>query len=187
HLDVYLADQTLRDHGVGVESRHAAGPLSVLVRSAPAVYIQTLGVFRVIRDGVMIPLTAWKSKKARDLLKILVAQRRPVPRDRLMELLWPEKDPALASNRLSVVLSMIRDVLRVHPAGEDPLVTTDGAVALNPAQVRVDVEDFLTLAADALNANRVKKPDATARLIAAVATHTGDFLIEDPYEEWAIE
>jgi DNA-binding SARP family transcriptional activator len=187
HLDAYLADHMLREHGVDVESRRAAGPLGILVRSAPAVSIQTLGVFRVIRDGTMVPIAEWKSKKARSLLKILVAQRRPIPRDQLMELLWPEKDPTLASNRLSVVLSMIRDVLRPHPEGVDPLITTNGVVALNPAQVRVDVEDFLTQAADALDAHRAKKPDATARLAVAVATHTGDFLIDDPYEEWVIE
>ena len=186
-LDAHLANQMLRDHGVDVESRRAAGPLGVLVRSAPAVFIQTLGVFRVIRDGITVPITEWKSKKARDLLKILVAKRRPVPREQLMELLWPEKDPALASNRLSVLLSMIRDVLRLPPAGEDPLVTTDGMVLLNYTKIRVDVEDFLAQAAAALDADRAKKPDATARLAAAVNTHTGDFLVDDAYEEWVIE
>jgi hypothetical protein len=38
---------------------------------------------------------------------------------------------------------MVRDVLRLHPAGESPLVThRQRVVSLNPAQVRVDVEDF---------------------------------------------
>jgi hypothetical protein len=69
----------LRDHGVDIDSRRVAGPLGVLVRSAPAVSIQTLGVFQVIRDGAPIPNTVWKSKKARDLLKILIARRRPTP------------------------------------------------------------------------------------------------------------
>jgi DNA-binding SARP family transcriptional activator len=56
---------------------------------------------------------------------------------------------------------------------------------LNPAQVRVDVEDFLTQATAALYADRAKKSDATARLVAAVAAHTGDFLEGDPSQEWA--
>jgi ATP/maltotriose-dependent transcriptional regulator MalT/DNA-binding SARP family transcriptional activator len=185
HLDAHLADQMLRDHGVDVDSRRVAGPLGVLVRSAPAVSIQTLGVLQVIRDRAPIPKTAWKSKKARDLLKILVARRRPTPRDQLMELLWPEVDPAVASNRLSVLLSTVRDVLQPHPEGEDPLVTTDGAVSLNPTQVRVDLEDFLAQATAALDADRTKEPDATTRLTAAVAAHTGDFLEDDPYQEWA--
>jgi ATP/maltotriose-dependent transcriptional regulator MalT/DNA-binding SARP family transcriptional activator len=186
HLEAYAAGQLLRDYGVDVESRRAAGPLGVLVRSAPAVFIQTLGVFRVIRDGSPIPTTAWKSKKARDLLKILVARRRSTARDQLMELLWPGVDPAVAGNRLSVLLSTVRDVLQTHPAGEGPLVTTDGAVALNLTQVRVDLEDFLTQATAALDAHRAKAPDATARLESAVAAHTGNFLEEDPYQEWAV-
>ncbi|MGH3984277.1 MAG: AAA family ATPase [Pseudonocardiaceae bacterium] len=185
HLDADRADQLLRDYGVDVESRRAAGPLGVLVRSAPAVSIQTLGAFRVIRHGVPVSNIAWKSKKARDLLKILVARRRPTPRDQLMELLWPRVGPALASNRLSVVLSAVRDVLQPDPAGEGPLDTSGGAVSLNRAQVSVDVEDFLARAIAALDADRTKQPDANGRLVAAVAAHTGDFLEDDPYQEWA--
>jgi DNA-binding SARP family transcriptional activator len=184
-LDAYVADQLLRDHGVDVESRRVAGPLGVLIRSAPAVSIQTLGVFRVIHNGVPIPNTAWKSKKARDLLKILVARRRPTPRDQLMELLWPEVDPALASNRLSVLLSTVREMLQPQAAGEGPLVSTGGAVSLDLTQVSVDVEDFLTQATAALEADRAKEPDAPVRLAAALSAHTGDFLEDDPYQEWA--
>ncbi|MGH3944668.1 MAG: BTAD domain-containing putative transcriptional regulator [Pseudonocardiaceae bacterium] len=183
-IDADLADRMLRDYGVEVESRRAAGPLAALVRSAPAVSIQTLGVFQVIRDGAPIPPTVWKSKKARDLLKILIARRRPTPRDQLMELLWPEAEPAVAGNRLSVLLSTVRDVLQPQSSGEGPLVTTGGAVWLNRAQVSVDVEDFLTRATAALDADRAKAPDATTRVEAALAAHTGDFLEEDPYQEW---
>ena len=185
HLDAYLAQQILREQGVDVDSRQVAGPIGVLVRSAPAVSIQTLGAFRVIRDGVPIPNIAWKSRKARDLLKILVARRRPTPREHLMELLWPEVDPALASNRLSVLLSTVREVLQPQLAGEGPLVSTGGAVSLDRARVSVDVEDFLTQATAALEADRAKEPDAAERLAAALSAHTGDFLEEDPYQEWA--
>jgi len=184
-LDVYLAERMLRDHGVDVESRVVAGPLGVVARSAPAMFIQTLGGFRVVRDGVPIPTVEWKSRKARDLLRLLVARRRPTSRHQLMEMLWPEVDPAVAGNRLSVLLSTLRDALQPYPAGEDPLITTDGAVSLNPAQVRVDVEDFLAQATTALDADRAAEPDATARLAAAVTAHTGGFLEDDPYQEWA--
>jgi DNA-binding SARP family transcriptional activator len=185
HLDAYLADRMLRAHGIDVESRRVAGPLGVLVRSAPAVTIQTLGAFRVIRDGLPVPNTAWKSRKARELLKILIARRRPTHRDQLMELLWPGVDPAVSGNRLSVLLSTLRDVLQPQPMPEDPLVTTDGAVSLNRARITVDVEDFVNQASTALDAARAREPDSTARLEAAVAAHTGDFLEEDPYQEWA--
>jgi ATP/maltotriose-dependent transcriptional regulator MalT/DNA-binding SARP family transcriptional activator len=185
-LQADLADQTLREHGVDLESRCAAGPLGVLFRSAPTVFIQTLGVFQVIHNGVPVPTAAWKSKKARDLLKILVARRRPTPRDQLMDLLWPEVSPAVASNRLSVLLSTVRDVLQPYPVGEGSLVSAGGVVWLNRAKVSVDVDEFLTQAAAALDAHRAEASDATARLTAAVTAHTGDFLEDDPYHEWAL-
>jgi tetratricopeptide (TPR) repeat protein len=126
----HFAEQKLRNYGVALERQRAAGPLGVLASLAPAVFIQTLGEFRVTRDGVPVPTIEWKSKKSRDLLKVLIARRRPTSRDQLMKLLWPRVDPAVAGNRLAVLLSAIRDVLRSHPAGEDPLVTTGGAVSL---------------------------------------------------------
>jgi ATP/maltotriose-dependent transcriptional regulator MalT/DNA-binding SARP family transcriptional activator len=184
-LGAHHADQILQDHGVDISARQVAGPLGVLVRSAPAWSIKTLGVFRVIRDGLPIPYVAWKSKKARDLLRILVARRRPTPREQLMELLWPEVEPAVAGNRLSVLLSAVRDVLQPHPEGEPPLITTDGAVSLNLSQVKIDVEEFLSRATAALNADRADDPTATELLTAALDTYTGAFFEDDPDQEWA--
>lgn len=66
--------------------------------------ISTLGLFALARDGSPVGRREWQSKKARDLLKLLITRRgRPAPRDWLMEVLWPGQDPGLLSNRLSVV------------------------------------------------------------------------------------
>jgi DNA-binding SARP family transcriptional activator len=91
----------------------------------------------------------------------------------------------VASNRLSVLLSTVRDVLQPDPFGEAPLITTNGAVSLHPAQVSVDVEDFLAQATTALDADRANNPTATAQLTAALAAYTGDFFEDDPYQDWA--
>jgi DNA-binding SARP family transcriptional activator len=84
-----------------------------------------------------------------------------------------------------VLLSALRDVLQPRPAGDDPLISTGGAVSLNRALVSIDVDEFPTRATAALSAERSREPDVTARLAAAVAAHTGDFLEDDPYHEWA--
>src|SRR6185369_7923057 len=64
------------------------------VTSRPPVVLEALGSFRVLRNGQPVPITDWQSKKARDLLKMLVARRgRPVPRETLIEALWPDQDP----------------------------------------------------------------------------------------------
>lgn len=178
--------EILRECGVEIASpRHPAGPLAVVGRSTAPVAIRTLGTFQVLRDGVPIPNAAWQSKKARDLLKVLVTRRRPVPREQLMEVLWPEADPARSGNRLSVLLSMVRDVLQPVRSGDVPLVSDGNAVWLDRAQVAIDVEDFLGHAGAALDAHRRGERDATARLVAVETAYTGGFLDDDPYREWA--
>ena len=182
-----LAERTLRAVGVELKSRRVAGPLAVVARATPAVSIRSLGTFQVLREGAPIPNNAWQSKKARDLLKILVTRRRPVSRDHLMELLWPGVEPARSGNRLSVLLSTVRDVLASPPRDTDamPLVTKGNTVWLDRTRASIDVEEFLSHAGTALEAHRRGQADATDRLLAAESEHTGDFLEEDPYQEWA--
>jgi ATP/maltotriose-dependent transcriptional regulator MalT/DNA-binding SARP family transcriptional activator len=145
--------------------------------STAAVRIETLGGFRVLHDGSPVPVAKWPSRKSRDLVKILVSQRgRPVPRETLMSLLWPDSPPRILGNRFSVALSTARTILR--PGG---LITDNDAVRLDPASVSVDVAAFLRDAAAGL------RGDDIALLRTAESAYTGDFLEEDPYEDWAAE
>ncbi|MDQ3887219.1 MAG: tetratricopeptide repeat protein, partial [Actinomycetota bacterium] len=181
-----VAERTLRAAGLELKARRVAGPLAVVARSMPTVSIRSLGMFQVLHEGVPIPSNAWQSRKARDLVKILVTRRRPVTRDQLMELLWPDVEPTKSGNRLSVLLSTVRDVLTPpHDTTATPLITEGNTVWLDRTRVSIDVEEFLTHAHAALTAHRRGQPDATDRLLAAEAEHTGDFLEEDPYQEWA--
>lgn len=179
------AERTLLECGVDVTSRRMAGPLAVTAAAAPALSIRTLGAFQVLRDGEPVPASEWQSRKARDLLKVLVAWRRVVTREQLMELLWPETDPVKSGKRLSVQLSGLRDVLRSPQNGEAGLLVTEGnVVRLDLTQVTVDVEQFLAHATSALDAHRGADPDAVELLRAAEAEYTGGFLEENP-QEWA--
>ena len=112
-LEAEGAERKLRRLGVGETSSRAAGILMALgPEEALPLELQTLGGFRVLRSGIPVSREAWQSKKARDLLKILVARRgRLVSRDEAIETLWPEEDPARTGNRLSVALSTLRSVL----------------------------------------------------------------------------
>ena len=178
------AEGTLRALG-------AHGALASLERLAPPapsadIEVETLGRFRVLRNGEPIPASAWQSRKARDLLKILVARRgRPVPRDALMEALWPEEDPGRLSNRLSVALSTARAVL--DPAKEHEadrfLVADRSAARIDLEHARVDLETFLGAAGEALARSDGNSDELLRR---AEALYTGDFLEEDAYEEWAL-
>jgi ATP/maltotriose-dependent transcriptional regulator MalT/DNA-binding SARP family transcriptional activator len=184
-LEAERAAQTLRASGVDLEWRRAAGPLAVLVQSAPSVSISALGVFQVTRDGMQVGKAEWQSKKARDLLKILVTHRRPVPRDRLQELLWPGVDPGKSGNRLSVLLTTLRDILQPGRDEAGPLRSDGSTVWLDRSRVRVDVDEFLSRADIALGAVRSGEPDAQELLLAALDARGGELLEDDPYDEWA--
>ncbi len=133
----------------------AAGDLcaTIAARDVPPVAIHSLGGFRVLRSGAPVPLTDWQSRKARSLLKFLVARRgQPVHREELMEVLWPNEDPTKTSSRLSVTLSTLRSVLDPDKRFDaERFVTADrDTIRLNLANVSVDVESFLPDAAAGL-------------------------------------
>jgi ATP/maltotriose-dependent transcriptional regulator MalT/DNA-binding SARP family transcriptional activator len=183
-----------RLEAAGVRVRAAAGAAGVLAslppEQAPPLAIRTLGAFAVLRDGQAVAISEWKSRKARDLLKILVARRgRPVPRDVFLELLWPGEEPEKLSNRLSVALSTLRAVL--DPGGRfdpDEFVTGDrSAIRLELEHVAVDVEEFLNESAAALRLRAAGRLDeARSRLEYAESCYAGDFLEEDAYADWAV-
>jgi DNA-binding SARP family transcriptional activator len=169
--------------------RLAYGPPVAAARD-DGVAICTLGAFRLWRDGVPVASTVWQSKKARTLLKILVARRgRSTTRSFLMDALWPEEHPDKLTNRLSVALATVRSVLdpdKRHPP--DWFVEGDrDAVRLNTANISVDVDRFLGLANRGLASHQQGvQPDAEPLLREAEAIYTGDFLEEDPYDDWAV-
>jgi DNA-binding SARP family transcriptional activator len=185
------AQRTFRSIGARGPAADAADIIEAIDRAArPPIRIESLGRFRVIRDGEVVPTTAWQSKKARDLLKILVARRgRPTTRDTFFELLWPGDDPEPLGNRLSVALATVRSVLdpeKRHPA--EWFVPADkSAISLDLEHVELDVEQFVAAARDAARLAR-NGDGARARSTRELAEslYGGDFLEEDPYEDWAV-
>jgi DNA-binding SARP family transcriptional activator/tetratricopeptide (TPR) repeat protein len=179
-----LGARRLADRATDLAERLSAGTRS-------AVEIRALGTFAVVRGGAPVGPREWQSRKARDLLKVLVVRRgRPTTREQLCELLWPDEDPAPLPNRLSVVLAVIRSVFDPHKRyGPDHFLRADrSAVALDLTNVQVDVEDFMTAAADARRTLERGDPDAALRsLTAAESAYGGELLAEDPYADWATD
>jgi DNA-binding SARP family transcriptional activator len=120
-----------------------------------------------------------------------VARRgRAVPRETLMDCLWPDEPPKRLGNRLSVALSTVRGILdpdRAH--ANDWFVRADQtAVSLDADHVMVDVEHFLTGAERGLELLRQGRGEEGLALLAAVEPrYRGDFLEEDLYEDWAAD
>ena len=185
------AEARFRALGARGRAAEAATLIDDADRAArPPLVIESLGRFRVIRDGEVVPATAWQSKKARDLLKILVARRgRPTTRESFFELLWPDDDPEPLGNRLSVALATVRAVLdpdkRYPPEAFVP--ADKRSIALDLDHVELDLARFLDEAAAASRATRGGEHETARRLLeSAESRYGGDFLEEDPYEDWAV-
>jgi ATP/maltotriose-dependent transcriptional regulator MalT/DNA-binding SARP family transcriptional activator len=187
--DPALAEQRLAGLGVGARAAEPAGLLRAIAPvTASPVRIEALGGFRVLRQGVAVRADEWQSRKARDLLKLLVARRgRPTPRELAAETLWPDDDPAKVSARLSVALSTARTVLdpeKRFPA-EHFVAADRDTIWLDT--IEVDVEVLLTTAGKGLAAEAAGRTEEALDLLTAVeAAYAGEFLEGDPYEDWTL-
>jgi DNA-binding SARP family transcriptional activator len=147
----------------------------------PALSIRTLGGFRVERDGEPVDSSQWRSKKSRQLFKMLLARYdRPVHREQLIDALWPDETEGNLGNRLAVAASTIRAVLdpdKEHPS--DRFLSGNAeTLRLGTEHMWIDVVEFFRLVESGSSG------DHTA-LEQAVDLYRGDFLEEDRYEDWA--
>jgi DNA-binding SARP family transcriptional activator len=152
--------------------------------------IRCFGRFEVERDGK--PITDWHRAKARSLLKFLVAHGRPVPRDVLVELLWPQSDVQPARNSLRVTLHALRQALGSVNAGNsfaaDVVAMIGGNYLLNPdVVVWIDVDEFeLQFEAGVRLERQHRLAESIQAFEQAESLYRDDFLVEDLYEDWAV-
>ena len=147
----------------------------------PALSITLLGGFTVMRGDTVVPPTAWRLRKGADLVKLLcLAPEHRLHREQVMDALWPDKDPAAASNNLYQALHSARNALG-REAGDGWLDLRDGVLSLDSGRhLQIDVEAFEDAAARALGG----EPDL---FLEALALYRGELLPSDRYEEWSVE
>ncbi|HRQ40324.1 MAG TPA: BTAD domain-containing putative transcriptional regulator [Chloroflexota bacterium] len=108
------------------------------------ILICLLGDFRVLKGGHPISLNGGK---AEHLLRCLgLEPDQPVPRDMLLETMWPGHPPDLAGQSLNSLTYSLRKMLGDEIGGDTPVVHEDGYYRLNQAAgVGVDVTWFENL------------------------------------------
>ncbi|WP_198668771.1 AAA family ATPase [Homoserinimonas sp. OAct 916] len=167
---------------VGPEQHHFA-------RSAHSVpRISVLGTFEV--RGTDGAVANWNSRKARELLKILLTRGgSPVAKDSLMDLLWPGEDSWTLGNRLAVAVSAVRRALdpgRRHSS--EVYLATDGmTMSLSPSRLRVDAWEFLAEAQTVTEQVRSGGEPDLIELRRVVRLYRGDALPDEPYTDWALD
>jgi predicted ATPase/DNA-binding SARP family transcriptional activator len=143
------------------------------------VRIRLLGGFEVTVGDRLVAADAWRLRKAKTLVKLLVlAAGHRIHREALVGVLWPERDAASASNNLHQALFVARRVLAGAPGGmcclrDDVVLLSEG-----PAPW-LDTEAF---DATCRRARQTRDPGAYRT---ALELYRGELLPEDRFEDWA--
>jgi LuxR family maltose regulon positive regulatory protein len=157
----------------------------------PHLEILTLGGFEVrLSGGKILSDAQWTGLRQKLLLKaILVNGCREIPKDILMDALWPDSSHEAAQKRFKVTLHRLRRILEPdvdHRSVSSCISLKDNLVSLDMGRCRVDVNDFLA-ACDEIR--QLKHDDDDQRLLSACRRaadiYRGDFLPEEPYLSWA--
>jgi DNA-binding SARP family transcriptional activator len=144
-----------------------------------------LGQFRAYLDDELVE--NWPGRKYKSVFKYLVTHHaRPVAKEVLMELFWPDSTPDSARNNLNVVICGLRQTLREVDPSFSHILFQDDCYLFNPAlRVWVDAEAF---AEQVRNAQKLESkneiPLAIKEYSAAETLYQGEFFEEDRYEDW---
>ncbi|WP_460170466.1 BTAD domain-containing putative transcriptional regulator [Thermus sp. FJN-A] len=165
-------------------------PPTVLPHDRGRIFIQTLGRFRIWRGMEEIPREAFGRSKALQLLQLLVAQRNhALPKEAVLEALWPGKPPEEASPLLRVLLFWLDRALDPEKPGNLPsriVLREKETLWLNRERVNTDVDLFEALLAEGKSLLPTDPQKGVSQLRQALALYQGEFLADLPYAEWAI-
>ena len=131
-----------------------------------------LGGFAAEVDGAPVPDSAWRLRKAKELVKLLaLADGHHLHREQAMDALWPDRDLTAAANNLNQAVHAARRAL-----GAEAIELHDGLLRLD---ADLDVEAFETAATDA------RRDRTAAACERALALYGGELLPENRYDDWA--
>ena len=158
--------------------------------SAP-LRVQTLGRFRLWRDGEEVPSAAWRREKALHLFQFLVTTRLraiKLHKEQIIDRLWPTASPAEGDRDFKVALHTIHKILEPQrKARADPrfVQRQDLTYGLNLDTVWIDALAFEELV---IQANKVllNAPETAQDFYQkALNLYQGDYLPERWYEDWS--
>ena len=147
---------------------------------------QLLGPVRLAVGERLLNERDWPRRSARSLLLLLLATPGyRLPRERVLDLLWPELEPDAARNEMRKAIHALRRVLEPGlSAGEESVYIERGADTVglrSEVVVQTDLADFqATLVRAAQRADERRQA-----LQEAIGLYGGDLLGEEPAADWA--
>lgn len=161
-------------------AQQTSRPTATGVFSPVVIQIQTFGTFRMTVLGKRIYDRNWKGRRAKQLLKAIIALGGTrVSLEKLCYLLWPDSDGDQGLNALKTTLSRLRKVGCSHSAPSNWLVVKHRRVSLVRSVCTVDALEFYEQMAT------VTQSPATSSIEDVLDLYGDDFLPDDS-DAWVI-
>jgi PAS domain S-box-containing protein len=151
--------------------------------------IFTFGHFGIIVGDKDLTAEHWERRQSLTVLKILAAHAgRAVPRDVLIDYLWPEVDEKSGRKRIKAIVYSLRRQLRLAGLSEQLIETANEAYLLRREAIWVDCEVFEKFAAEGDTKMSRRRWFAALKCYKeADGLYRGDYLEEDIHTEWCAE
>jgi LuxR family maltose regulon positive regulatory protein len=163
----------------------------LIYRPPYRLHVRTLGSFGIWRGDQEVRDRDWRSSKARQLFQLLLTERgRALPRDQVIEILWPDMEPEPAANNLRVTINRLSKAIEPErPEGAPPayLLQQSETYSLNlESDIAIDAVQFAAAAEEGRQTyQRGQRPAAVAALRRAVELYGGPYLPDCLYEDWS--
>ncbi|MFH1156246.1 MAG: BTAD domain-containing putative transcriptional regulator [Pseudomonadota bacterium] len=156
----------------------------------PKIRVETLGEFRVF--STTAGDIQWEGTRPRLLFKSIITHGgSDIPKDILIEDLWPETSEASGEKKFRVTLHRLRKTLEPlanKEFGYAYIKLESGYVSVDTDLVSIDCYDFHTLYVQGLQSqSRGHAEKAKDMFEKAALMYKGDFLSEEPYVDWAVQ
>jgi len=180
-----LAPDPLASNPAEAEPEPMPMPAAAPAATEADIAASALGPLEVCVAGRRVP--RWNSSKARAVFQyLLVHQDRPIRRDVLMALQWPDHSHNSARNNLNVALYSLRSTLDGLGQEAQPILYRDGCYILNPDLTWwIDRNEFLSAVDDARLARRADRPRQVIEACRkAIRLYRGPLFEDDGGGEW---
>jgi predicted ATPase/DNA-binding SARP family transcriptional activator len=153
--------------------------------------VRALGPLEILRNGAVLPDSAWRYARPRELLLFLLSHPEGRTRDQIGLVFWPDASTTQVKNNFHVMLHHVRKAL-----GRADLVTFErDHYRINwdvEGGVRFDARSFEETAKAALRALKTQKTpetldEAAFRLRDAMSLYRGDFLVDAEAGDWHLD
>lgn len=173
---------------VPAQGASPAAPAIIVLnaKSEHTIVVYGLGSFQVYQDDQLV--RNWPNRKSKSLFKYLVWNRRPIAKEVIMELFWPDTPADAARNNLNVAIYNLRQTFRQTDTALSYIVFNEDSYQINPdLSLWSDTEAFTACFEKGRKlAKNGHAALAVQEFRAAESLYEGELFEEDRYEDWIL-